>query len=117
MAGIHPSRIHENLRMGWELSIPLLDYVARPDFLSALPEQEIGVENTGIITMIKSGSVTSIHEYQRILSRLHVEGRINSKISFRIVYQWDYQHYSVDNVYTSANHLISTAVIYNLQKR
>jgi hypothetical protein len=117
MAGICPSTIHQNLRMGWELSIPLIDYVARPDFLSALDEQEIGVGNSGILTMIRYGSVTSIHKYQRILSRVHVYWRMTSNIGLRIEYQWDYQHYSVNNVYTSANHLISTAVIYNLRKR
>ena len=108
---------NENLHLVWEFSLPLLNYVIRPGISSILPEGTINMGNSEKLGIILGGRLTSIHEYQRLLSRLHMEWQVSSRLSLQIGYQWDLQQYNVNNPFKSVNHLLSASVSYRMTKK
>jgi hypothetical protein len=100
----------------WELSVPVLNYIIRPSLGSIVPEGSIRRSRQDIWGIASGGSITTLHEYQRICSNLFVSYGINKRMAVRAGYQWDFQNYSVNNQYQSANHLIYTTMYYRFKK-
>ncbi len=105
-----------DLHFMWELSVPVLNYIIRPGLGSILPEGSIVRSRQDFWGIASGGSVTSLHEYQRFYSNLFVSYRISTRMVARAGYQWDFQNYTVNNHYQSANHLIYLSMYYCFKK-
>jgi hypothetical protein len=106
----------KDIHFGWELSVPVLNYIIRPSLGSIVPEGSIRRSRQDIWGFISGGRLTSLHEYQRIYSNLFVSYQDATRIAVRAGYQWDFQNYTVNNHYRSANHLIYVAVYCRFKK-
>jgi hypothetical protein len=105
-----------DLQFQWELSLPVLNYVIRPSLGSIVPEGAIRRSREDIWGFMSGGSITSLHEYQRIYSNLFVSYRVTPRIDARAGYQWDFSNYAVNNHYQSTNHLIYVTMYYRFKK-
>ena len=106
----------KNLRMKWDLSLPLMAYVVRPGISSLLPEGAIHRGDLGVWGYVLGGRLTSLHEYLNLRSRLCMEIMITPRIGMQLDYRWVYQQYNVNNDYQSANHLLSAGISYRINK-
>ncbi len=106
----------EGLHFMWELSVPILNYIIRPGLGSLVPEGSIRRSRQDFWGFVSGGSITSLHEYQRIYSNLFVSYQDATRFAVRAGYQWDFQNYTVNNHYRSANHLIYVALYYRFKK-
>lgn len=106
----------KNLHLGWELSIPALNYIIRPSLGSIIPEGSIRRSRQDLWGMLSGGRICSLHEYQRICSNLFVLFPVTARTAARAGYQWDFQNYTVNNHYQSAHHLIYLSIFYRFKK-
>ncbi len=113
---LQPLSSNKGLLMSLELSLPILNYVIRPSHGSILPERAVntGEENSG--TFLTGGSITSLHEYLRIYSNIYLSYQFSPRICGRLGYQWDFQSYSVNNIFQSATHNIYIGLYYRIKK-
>ena len=106
----------ENLRLKWDMSLPLITYVIRPGISSLLPEGAIKIGNTDKLGLAFGGEITSLHQYLNLRSRVCMEIDITSSIGLQMEYFWDYQQYNVNNDYKSANHILSAGISYRIHR-
>jgi len=106
----------KDLHFMWELSVPVLNYIIRPSLVSIIPEGSIKRSRQDFWGFVSGGSITSLHEYQRIYSNLFISYRVAARFTARAGYQWDFQNYTVNNHYQSVNHLIYVSIYYRFRK-
>jgi hypothetical protein len=104
------------IHLTWEVSVSILNYIIRPSQGSIVPDGAIKRSRYDVWGFISGGKITSIHEYQRIYSNLFVSYRISTRLSARAGYQWDFQNYTVNNQFQSANHQVYIALHYHFRK-
>lgn len=106
----------KDIHFTWELAVPILNYIIRPSQGSILPDGSIKRSRQDVRGFATGGRITSLHEYQRIYSNLFLSYRISTRFDARTGYQWDFQNYTVNNPYQSANHLLYVAIYYRFKK-
>lgn len=99
----------------WEFSVPVLNYIVRPSLGSILSDGSIERSRQDIWGVVTGGSLTSLHEYQRICSNLYVSLRDSPSFNVRLGYQWSFQNYTVNNHFHSAFHLLYMAAYYRFK--
>ena len=104
-----------HFRFGWELSVPVLNYIIRPSLGSIIPEGAAKRSRQDVWGFISGGNITSLHEYQRINSNLFVSCHLSARLAVRAGYRWDFQQYRVDNPYRSVCHGVYLTLSYRLQ--
>jgi hypothetical protein len=109
-----PWPIH--VRLGWELSVPILNYIIRPGLGSIIPEGAVKRSRQDTWGFISGGSITSLHAYQRIHSTFFVSYRISTRLATRAEYRWDFQHYRVNNPYRFVCHGVYLTLYYRFKK-
>ena len=112
---VTPFSSSQDLLIALEVSVPLLNYIIRPSQGSILPDGTIKNGENTTWTKIIGGSITSLHEYQRIYSNIYLSTRITQRMNIRAGYQVDFQNYSVNNLYQSVNRLIYIGLHYRLK--
>jgi hypothetical protein len=104
------------IHIGWQLSVPLLNYIVRPSLGSILPEGAVIRSRRDAWGIISGGKITSLHDYQRIYSNLTMTCRMAPRITGRAGYSWDFQHCVINNLYWSVNHLVYATFCYTFKE-
>jgi len=105
-----------DLRIAWEVSFPVLNYIFRPSAGSILPEGTLENGEKNFWTILTGGRICSLNDYMRILSNVHLSTRFTKRMNLLIGYKWDFQDYTVDNHYQSVNHLIYMGLSYRFKR-
>lgn len=105
----------KDIHFFYELSIPVLNYIIRPSLGSIIPEGSISRSNKDVWGLVSGGDLTSLHKYQRMCSTLYMSLRDSRGFNIRFGYQWNYQNYTVNNNYQTANHLLFLAVYFQIK--
>ncbi len=110
-----PLSSSQDLLIACEVSFPLLNYIIRPSQGSILPDGAITKGENTSWSFITGGSITSLHEYQRIYSNLYISTRIAPKFNIRLGYQTDFQNYTINNKYQSVNRIIYLGIYFRFK--
>ena len=99
----------------WEFSVPVLGYIVRPSLGSILPDGAIVRSRQDVWGVVSGGSITSLHEYQRICSNLCISLQESARFTIRVGYQWEFLNHTSNNHFRSAFHILYTTVYYRIK--